>query len=90
MKSNESSVAATDDWYDDIPNMGSEEEDNYNGDGNIAFDQSLRMQNPSWGIRDLDDILPVSTDGDLELYDMITMPANNFMLVFHRSEGGGR
>lgn len=49
---------------------------------NIAFDESLRMQNPQWGVRDLDDIVAVARSQNLSLVKTYTMPANNLSVIF--------
>lgn len=49
---------------------------------NVAFDQSLRSQNPAWGIRDLDDVLAVARAANLTLVKTVAMPANNLSVVF--------
>ncbi len=49
---------------------------------NIAFDQSLRMQNPEWGVRDLDDIVAIARSQNLSLVKTYTMPANNLSVIF--------
>lgn len=52
---------------------------------NEKFDQSLRAQNPSWGVRNLEDVVAVAQKNQLSLQEKITMPANNFSLIFRRS-----
>lgn len=49
---------------------------------NAAFDTSLRAQNPEWGVRDLADVAAEAGRHGLELERRITMPANNFTVVF--------
>lgn len=55
---------------------------------NAAFDQSLRAQNPAWGVRDLEDVIAVAQTQELGLDSTVTMPANNLSLVFRRSPAG--
>lgn len=52
---------------------------------NAAFDQSLRAQNPAWGIRDLDDVAAEAGLHGLELLSLEEMPANNLSLVFEKA-----
>ena len=52
---------------------------------NEAFDQSLRRQDPAWGIRDTRDLEAVGEREGLVLAEKIAMPANNFILRFERS-----
>jgi Protein of unknown function (DUF938) len=49
---------------------------------NAAFDESLRSQNPGWGIRDLEEITSVAQSHNLELQQVYPMPANNLSVVF--------
>ncbi len=52
---------------------------------NAAFDESLRAQNPEWGIRDLDDVVTAATKQHLIRLDTYQMPANNLSVIFQRS-----
>ena len=57
----------------------------HTGPGNAAFDASLRAQDPSWGVRDLDDIVALADTAGLALDQVIDMPSNNLSVVFrHR------
>lgn len=49
---------------------------------NAAFDESLRIQNPEWGVRDLDDVVAVAQTQNLVLVKTVAMPANNLSVVF--------
>jgi Protein of unknown function (DUF938) len=49
---------------------------------NAAFDESLRSQNPEWGVRDLEEITTVAQSHNLELQKVYPMPANNLSVVF--------
>jgi hypothetical protein len=53
---------------------------------NAAFDQSLRSQNPQWGVRDLEEIITVAESHNLTLQQVYPMPANNPSVVFTRGE----
>ena len=46
------------------------------------FDQSLRGRDPSWGLRDLDQVIEAAKAERLELYRQVDMPAGNLSLVF--------
>ena len=50
--------------------------------GNQDFDQSLRQRDPSWGIRQLDEVAQVARYAGLQLRQRLPMPANNLLLVF--------
>ncbi|WP_421659222.1 DUF938 domain-containing protein [Leptothermofonsia sp. ETS-13] len=52
---------------------------------NEAFDQSLRMQNPEWGVRDLDEVVAIAQTHNLSLVRTVAMPANNLSVVFKLS-----
>lgn len=52
---------------------------------NLAFDQSLRARDASWGIRQLEDVVDAASRRGLALTQRHTMPANNLMLVFAAS-----
>lgn len=51
---------------------------------NLAFDQYLRQQNPSWGVRRLEDVREIAEKHGLTLAERVAMPANNLSLVFKR------
>lgn len=49
---------------------------------NAAFDESLRAQNSTWGVRDLDEVTTAAKAHNLNLINTYQMPANNLSLVF--------
>jgi hypothetical protein len=49
---------------------------------NAAFDESLRRENPQWGVRDVDDVQSAAMAYGLRLSEVVEMPANNLTLVF--------
>lgn len=51
---------------------------------NEKFDQSLKMQNPHWGVRNLEDVITVAKDYGLMLKETVAMPANNLSVIFQR------
>lgn len=51
---------------------------------NLAFDQSLRARDPSWGLRRLEDVAAQAQAAGLALRQRHAMPANNLLLVFGR------
>ena len=51
---------------------------------NASFDEQLRAQNPEWGVRDLESVTDVAAGHGFICHDIISMPANNLSLVFHR------
>lgn len=50
--------------------------------GNLAFDESLRAQNPAWGIRRLENVTQEARRAGLKLRERHAMPANNLLLVW--------
>jgi len=56
----------------------------HTADTNAAFDADLRARDPSWGIRDLDDITALATGQGFAPPERIAMPANNLSVVFRR------
>ncbi|MBD2499476.1 class I SAM-dependent methyltransferase [Anabaena azotica] len=49
---------------------------------NATFDQSLRSQNPDWGVRNLEDVVAAAQEQNLQLQKVYQMPANNLSVVF--------
>ena len=52
---------------------------------NLDFDASLRSRDPAWGLRDTDAVKAVAADAGLAFIERRAMPANNLMLLFHRT-----
>jgi len=52
---------------------------------NEAFDQSLRAQDASWGIRNLDDVALEARRRGLHLIKTQKMPANNFSVIYRKT-----
>ncbi len=52
---------------------------------NARFDQSLRSRDPSWGVRDLVDVVALAEQHGLVLEETVPMPANNHCQVFRRA-----
>jgi hypothetical protein len=55
---------------------------NHTAPSNEAFDISLRSQNASWGIRDVDDVAMLANEHQFHLSEIVPMPANNFSVTF--------
>jgi len=51
---------------------------------NAAFDASLRARDPSWGVRDLEEVTAAARAQGLALEQVVPMPANNFSVVLRR------
>ena len=52
---------------------------------NLAFDGDLRLRDPDWGLRRVEDFAEAAADKGLRLEQTRAMPANNLMLLFRRS-----
>ncbi len=52
--------------------------------GNALFDQLLREEDPSSGIRDLDELIPLALQNGLTLASDRAMPANNRLLLWEK------
>ncbi len=51
---------------------------------NLAFDASLRAQNPEWGVRELGAVSAEASLHGLELDRVVEMPSNNLTVVFRK------
>jgi len=51
-------------------------------ESNLNFDQSLKLQNPLWGIRQLETVTEIAHNNGFELDKIIEMPANNLSLIY--------
>ena len=51
---------------------------------NEMFDRSLRSRDSRWGVRNLEDVVAVAETEDLELQEVVTMPANNLSVIFQK------
>ena len=59
-------------------------------DSNRAFDEWLRAENPSWGVRDLGEVAALAARHGLSLTETVAMPANNLSVVFRRDAHSDR
>jgi hypothetical protein len=51
---------------------------------NAEFDASLRARDPSWGVRDVDDVTALAEAHAFTRERIVPMPANNHCIVFRR------
>ena len=51
---------------------------------NASFDETLRAQDPRWGVRDLETVIATAADAGLSHRETVEMPANNLSVVFVR------
>ena len=56
----------------------------YTSQSNYLFDNSLKMQNHLWGIRNLEKVCDESKKNGFSQEDIISMPANNFSIIFRK------
>lgn len=57
----------------------------FTSEGNRDFDANLRSRNPQMGIRDIEALETLAESHQMFLQQRISMPANNFLLVFRKS-----
>jgi len=51
---------------------------------NYFFDNSLKMQNYLWGIKNLEEVSGESKKNGFSQEDIISMPANNFSIIYRK------
>jgi len=51
-------------------------------ESNLNFDQSLKMQNPLWGLRNLENVNDIAFKNGFKLDNVIDMPANNLSVIY--------
>lgn len=54
-------------------------------ESNLRFSESLRERDPSWGVRELEEVLAAAAAAGLELERIVEMPANNLSVVYRRT-----
>lgn len=54
---------------------------------NAAFDDSLRAQDPRWGVRDLEAVAACAAAAGFAAPEVTAMPANNLVVAFRRLDG---
>ena len=52
---------------------------------NARFDTNLKSRHPSWGLRNLADVVSAALDAGLKLDRTVGMPANNLSVIFRKS-----
>ena len=62
------------------------EDDVPTSEGNLSFDQSLRAQDPAWGIRRGQDVEQEAARAGLQLHARHAMPATNLLLVWAKPQ----
>ena len=56
----------------------------HTSESNYFFDNSLKMQNDVWGIKNLEDVSDESKKNGFSQEDIIKMPANNFSIIYKK------
>ncbi|WP_413163501.1 DUF938 domain-containing protein [Capilliphycus salinus ALCB114379] len=56
----------------------------HTAESNKMFDESLRLSNREWGVRDLEEVIDIAQNHALKHIETIPMPANNLSVVFQR------
>ena len=51
-------------------------------ESNVNFDKSLKLQNPLWGLRQLDLVNKVALENGFNQENVIEMPANNLSVIY--------
>ncbi len=58
----------------------------HTSESNRLFNESLKSQNESWGVRDLSEVIKIGSKNGFKNQAVMQMPANNLLIVF-RSTG---
>jgi len=53
-------------------------------ESNASFDESLKVRDASWGVRDVNEVSAVASERGFALEERVLMPANNFSLIWRR------
>ena len=51
-------------------------------ESNLNFDKSLKIQNPLWGLRNLENVNDIAFEHGFNLDNVIEMPANNLSVIY--------
>jgi len=57
---------------------------NHTSESNYFFDNSLKMKNDLWGIKNLEEVCDESKKNGFSQEDIIRMPANNFSIIYRK------
>ena len=57
----------------------------HTSESNARFDADLKSRHPSWGLRNLADVVSAALDAELKLDRTVEMPANNLSVIFRKS-----
>jgi len=56
----------------------------HTSESNYIFDNSLKMQNDLWGLRNLEEVNYEAQKNGFFQEDIISMPANNFTIIYRK------
>ena len=56
----------------------------HTSESNYIFDNSLKMQNDLWGLRNLEEVNYEAKKNGFSQEDIISMPANNFTIIYRK------
>ena len=56
----------------------------HTSESNYFFDNSLKMQNDLWGIKNLEEVSNEGKKNGFSQEDIIRMPANNFSIIYRK------
>ena len=56
----------------------------HTSESNYFFDNSLRIQNEHWGIRNLEEVDGEAKKNGFSQENIISMPANNFSIIYRK------
>ena len=56
----------------------------HTSESNYFFDNSLKMQNDLWGIKNIEEVCHESKKNGFSQKDIIRMPANNFSIIYRK------
>ncbi len=59
----------------------------HTAESNARFDANLRAEDPSWGVRNLDDVAMEARMRGLHLVETVQMPANNLSVILRKRAG---
>jgi len=57
---------------------------NYTSKSNYYFDNSLKMQNDLWGMRNVEEVSNEAQKNGFVQEDLISMPSNNFSIIYRK------
>jgi len=57
---------------------------NYTSKSNYCFDNSLKMQNDNWGLRNIEEVSNEAQKNGFVQEDLISMPSNNFSIIYRK------